>query len=307
MALYGANGVLHWQVLPLTPAYPVVESEISLGVPPGAVHMTPPDLEAAAPWTVTREGTRLTATRSGIAPGESAAVSARLASDTLALARPAWQFSAERAAELMPAFASGGIFMVVVGIGVLWMVAVMLPKPRPAEGAPADVPGGFVPTLQRRRGIPVVASMAATLEAVAARGALAGSDAATPATLEHERILVDELWIRPGGKGPPGPPAVAQLQGVRRPFRAALSRELIESGLVDPDRLSAAAGLKLSGFVVAGLGVACAAVVPWLLPRFGWWPEAVPAGMVVLGAMLAVAGYRFTILSAAGERAAAQY
>jgi hypothetical protein len=58
---------------------------------------------------------------------------------------------------------------------------------------------------------------------------------------------------------------------------------------------------------VAGLGVACAAVVPWLLPRFGWWPEAVPAGMVVLGAMLAVAGYRFTILSAAGERAAAQY
>jgi hypothetical protein len=149
--------------------------------------------------------------------------------------------------------------------------------------------------------------MAATLEAVAARGALAGSEAATPATLEHERILVDELWIRPGGKGPPGPPAVAQLQGVRRPFRAALSRELIESGLVDPDRLSAAAGLKLSGFVVAGLGVACAAVVPWLLPRFGWWPEAVPAGMVVLGAMLAVAGYRFTILSAAGERAAAQY
>lgn len=307
MAVYGANGVLHWQALPLTPAYPVVESEISLSVPPGAVHMTPPELEAATPWEVTRDGTRLIATRSGLAPGESAAVSARLASDTLALARPAWQFSAERAAELMPAFASGGIFMVVVGVGVLWMVAVMLPRPKPADGPPAAVPGGFVPTLRSRRGIPVMASMAATLEVLAARGALDGPDSAGAAGLEHERILVDELWLRQGDQGQPMPTRAAGLVGVRRPFRAALSRELIENGLVDPDRLSAAAGLKLSGLVVIGLGVACAAVVPWLLPRFGWWPEAVPAGMVVLGVMLGLAGARFTILSAAGERAAAQY
>jgi hypothetical protein len=121
-SLYGANALLYWPVVPLRPAYPVASSEVRLTVPRAAVFMTPPAIDATAAWVLLPGDAAFAASRDGLPPDEHAALIARLAADTLALAKPDWQYDAELAQQLTPAFASAGIVIVVVGVGVLWML-----------------------------------------------------------------------------------------------------------------------------------------------------------------------------------------
>jgi hypothetical protein len=253
LAVHGASAELYWPVAPLEPAYPVAGTEVVLTVPPTAAFMTLPLVGASEPWTTVAGPRGLEASRAGAPPGEPAAVSARLATDTLALGQPNWQFDAALAAELMPAFVSAGLFMVVVGVGILWMLRVRYPDPR-------------------------------------VEAATAGPDAATAGRLAP--ALRGVLRRRPG---------------IRRAAAIeALREDLVAAGLVDPERLSVASGLKASGLATVGMAIACAAVVPLLLSRYGVSAHAVPAGMAVLGVMLFVAGLRFVVLTPAGHRAARQ-
>jgi len=249
----------------------------------------------------------LTARRDGNAPGETAALQARLATDTLALARPDWQFDAALAAELVPAFISGGLFMVVVGIGILWMLRVRYPDPRrvPEEG-PSGLPSprlapAYRPVLRNRRRIRGRPELAAALADLRQRG-----EDETSGLQAHEQLLRDELWLRKDSASPPSGDGMAEAGPTRRAFVRALRADLAAAGLVDPERVSVASGLKVSGVATLLMALVCAAAVPIWLARYGPWAYAVPAGVAVLAVMLFVAGTRFVILTPAGERAAGQ-
>jgi len=303
MSIHGANGLVYWPVLPLDPAYPVVSSELGLTIPPRAVFMTPPAIESSGAWTTAVSERGLTATRDGIAPSESAVVVARTATATMAAAQPAWQFDAALAAELVPAFLSGGLFMVIVGVGVLWMLRARYPDPRTAgdtTGAPSPaslttLPPAFETALRHRRSLRGDPELRAALAGLARRGAAAD-------VLPHERVIADELWLQQQGEARAGDRGPSALRGIRRRFRKALLDDLVAAGLVDEERAAIAAGLKAAGVAVMAMGLACAAAVPLLLSRYGDWVQAVPAGIVVLGLMLLAEGWRFAILTPAGAR-----
>ena len=303
MSVHGANGLVYWPVLPLDPAYPVVSSELGLTIPPRAVFMTPPAIEASGAWTTTVSERGLTATRSGIAPGESAVVVVRAATATMAAAQPAWQFDAALAAELVPAFLSGGLFMVVVGVGVVWMLRARYPDPRrvgdtldaPSPVSLTALPPAFETALRHRRSLRGGPELRAALERLARRGAAAD-------VLPHERVIADELWLQRQGEAGAGDPRASALRGIRRRFRKALLDDLVAAGLVDEERAAVATGLKAAGIAVIAMGLACAGAVPLLLSRYGDWAQAVPAGIVVLGLMLLAEGWRFVIVTPAGAR-----
>ena len=67
--------------------------------------------------------------------------------DTSSIAEPDWQRYQDWARDLIPALISGGLFILVIGAGVLWIVRFQYPRRRPG-GAPLD--GGGSPRTGRR-------------------------------------------------------------------------------------------------------------------------------------------------------------
>jgi hypothetical protein len=338
VAVHGANALLYWPLLPIAPAFPVAALDVTLAVPGNAVFMAAPTVDASAPWTVTPRADGLSASRQGIGPGEHAAVLAQLATDTLSLGQPTWQFDAALAAELVPAFISGGLFMLVIAAGIVWMVHARYPAPgngpagAPAPGAAGRptpqrapvLPPAFLVALRRRRRLRGLPEMRAALSGLREKGVIALDGqariepaermpdvpvrlGAIPDTLRpHEQVIADELWLHKDEQGWTPTGALRLARGVRDRFRTALLKDLVHAGLVDEERISVARGLVSAGFVVIAMGLACSAVVVLALGRYGPWAHAVPAGIVGLGAILAVAGRRFGVLTESGERAARQ-
>jgi hypothetical protein len=324
VSVHGANGVLHWPLVPLEPGYAVESSEVNLTVPSGTVFMEPPGIQTTAEWTGTPGPQGLVASRTGPGGDVPAMLVVRLAADTLSLAEPLWQYEAARNEQLMPAWSSGGLFMVVIGLGAIWMLRVQFPNHRPSARAAQPAPDEVLPVpaiaqaLRRRRRGRAGAEIPAAIRGLLDRGlvaverpARAGADLADAdplvlsevpeGLLEHERALVDELWLRKG-QGT----SIRDLRGsrqVRRTFASALTRDLAAAGYATPDRVTAADGLWIGGITIMMLGLGCAAAVPVVLDGYGTWPYAVPAGIFVMGLMLLPFGAMFSILTEAGERA----
>jgi hypothetical protein len=126
---YRATGVLEvagtqrrltWQVLPRR-THDLDHVEVALTLPAGATLLTPSGL-AEAGWTVAATRSSLTASRVNVPAGESSTVVALMAIEGPPAAEPAWQFRAARVRDLAPAFASGGLFILVIAAGILWIL-----------------------------------------------------------------------------------------------------------------------------------------------------------------------------------------
>jgi hypothetical protein len=181
----------------------------------------------------------------GRAPGgtELPLIRVELVLDDLTVREPRWQFNQERGAELTPAFMAAGLFLVVVGAGIVWMVRLQYaPLPPDTDGP-----------------LPRIDPAAAAL-----------------------------LASRPS------------MRGVSREQCAGL----VAAGLVDSDRLLAAGGLRIAAGVVLLVAVGLGVVLPPVIARFGPWPAALPAGLVIVAVEFWMAGVLLRTLTAAGERAA---
>jgi hypothetical protein len=67
---------------------------------------------------------------------------AEFAIDAATMPRPRWQDDERRAQDMMPAFLSGGLFILVVAAGILWIVRFQYPSERVPlrDSRPADTP-----------------------------------------------------------------------------------------------------------------------------------------------------------------------
>ncbi|MCC7008954.1 MAG: DUF2207 domain-containing protein [Acidobacteria bacterium] len=77
---------------------------------------------AEAGWTVERRPRGLFAARDSLPPGEGATLMAQFEIQRGAVPEPAWQRHQVQARNLAPAFISGGLFILVIGAGVLWII-----------------------------------------------------------------------------------------------------------------------------------------------------------------------------------------
>jgi hypothetical protein len=86
-------------------------------------------------------------------------------------------------------------------------------------------------------------------------------------------------------------------------LRRAIVDDLVEAGLVERERDTAARGLRNAGLIVVGLGLLLSALSPLAIDAFGIWLLVIPASFVAVGALFVAAGQRFSSLSEAGQRA----
>jgi hypothetical protein len=153
VARQGPRGMLRWRAQPLIPAYPVETTELALTLPSRAEWLAPP-LPAGLPWTVVTRPDGFTATRAAGPPDEPVAIAADFSVDRLGIAEPTWQFREARARELAPAWASSGIFVLLIAVGIVWMVRVQYRAPRgaatesEATGTTGDRAPTYAPAIQ---------------------------------------------------------------------------------------------------------------------------------------------------------------
>jgi Predicted membrane protein (DUF2207) N-terminal domain len=323
ISVQGGQGTFRWNTLPSGHG-PIRAAHVELDVPPGAVITGTPAIEAYG-WRMAYIDSGVVADKSAIPAGETAVIRSNLAVTSLALAEPDWQYEQKRAQDLTPTFIAAGLFLPVVGAGILIMIWVQYPTRRiRAELTPAE-PGSLAPAmaLAVARGRPgrVRGELRAALFGLAQRGVVSlspGQATGEPAgvtadlsgeaaALDHERVVLDELWLDRAGQSLPVNTILSRLHHTRKTFRRALLKDLEQAGLVDPDRVVAARGLRASGVLVVALGLAGAITVPFVLTTFGSWPIFVPICTVLMGAMFWVGGGRLLLLNDDGQLARASW
>jgi hypothetical protein len=128
LRLRGPLGILEWPALPPRRSYAVGESRLEVFAPPGTLREGSVGV-AEAGWTVTRLASGIAAERDHLVPEEGATLMATVRIDPSAMIDPQWQYDEERRAEFVPAFLSAGLFFLVVGAGIVWIVRWQYPRP----------------------------------------------------------------------------------------------------------------------------------------------------------------------------------
>jgi hypothetical protein len=99
----------------------IQDAVVRLALPDASMFLEMPGV-AEAGWHV-EQGTRtMVATRAGLPASAQASVVAEFSIEGLTMPRPVWQFQQARASEFTPAFISAGLFILVVGFGVVAMM-----------------------------------------------------------------------------------------------------------------------------------------------------------------------------------------
>jgi hypothetical protein len=134
IGISGIRGTVSWRVL-APRDYDVSAVTVTLVLPESAVLLQDPWVEEAG-WEVFRLPHGLTARKAIVALAESATVGAEFTVDGMNLATPLWQYHADRADEFLPAFVSAGLFILIIGAGVLAMLRLKHPPARDARADP---------------------------------------------------------------------------------------------------------------------------------------------------------------------------
>jgi len=152
VAVSGINGGLSWRLFPGARGYDIHQAHVRVILPPGAVLLDDPWVDEAG-WEVKRLADGLEASRTGIARSESGTAGVSFTVDTMAAGQPSWQFFQRRAADLMPAFITTGLCIIVIGLGILALIRFKFPTLRAQResGAPPAVRDALREALARGR------------------------------------------------------------------------------------------------------------------------------------------------------------
>jgi hypothetical protein len=122
------RGVLQWPVLAVPRGLSVGTSRIELRLPEG-VHMLGGTGMAETGWSIETSQQGMVASRSGVGL-DPATILAEYPVDISRVSLPQWQLNDDLQGEFAPAFVSAAIFMVVIGVGVIWIVGFQHPTRR---------------------------------------------------------------------------------------------------------------------------------------------------------------------------------
>ena len=117
----GLRGSLTWSALGSGLPVPIDHVSLTLMLPEDAPLVDDPHIEEAG-WTVVKTPHGMTASRDDVPAQSTATMGAAFVIDHMTTAQPRWQYQQARAAEFAPAFISAGLFILVVGAGVVAML-----------------------------------------------------------------------------------------------------------------------------------------------------------------------------------------
>jgi hypothetical protein len=132
--IHGHRGHVRLTLLDAARQFDVRAATFSVLPPPG-VSLEERSGMAEAGWTVARAAAGVSAERHDLAAADTATVAVELPIDPSVMKDPTWQMNEERATQFAPAFISGGLFILVVGVGILWIVRFEHPKRRTDDEA----------------------------------------------------------------------------------------------------------------------------------------------------------------------------
>lgn len=137
VALQGARGTLALGVIPANRPSTIEHAAVSLTLADG-LHLFDGSGVAEAGWTLERTSNGIAGTRRGLAPAEGVTLIAQTSADPAVMRQPQWQKDADWAEQFSAAFIAGGVFILVIGIGILIIIRMQYPR----RGSPraANVP-----------------------------------------------------------------------------------------------------------------------------------------------------------------------
>jgi hypothetical protein len=134
----GIRGTLAWRVLEGRHGYESAQTCVTVTIPGSAVILDNPGFEEPATTTTERRGGH-DALCAVAAHGDSLTRRVTFTIDTMTAEEPAWQYHRRRARDLMPAFVSGGIFILVVAAGIIVMLRLKYPPFRVRPDTPTQL------------------------------------------------------------------------------------------------------------------------------------------------------------------------
>jgi hypothetical protein len=138
VAVRGIRGTIRHVAVPGGRTYGIESAAVRLAVDPD-LHRFDGAGIAEAGWTVSRTSDGIAGERRSLAPNDSATVMAEVGIDPAAIAEPSWQRYEDWTRDLIPAFVSGGLFILVIGGGVLWIVRFQYPRRKRGASPLTDV------------------------------------------------------------------------------------------------------------------------------------------------------------------------
>jgi hypothetical protein len=127
---------LSWPAIEANRGYDVTHGKLTLTLPPKAPFYRGTGI-AQAGWTVERTTDGLVATRDAIPDREFVTMLAELDLNRDTMTEGQWQIDEDRQWNLLPAYACGALFMLVIGIGSLVMLNIQYPPLKRSADAAA--------------------------------------------------------------------------------------------------------------------------------------------------------------------------
>ena len=120
LAVQGRRGEFVWSALP-EDGWSIAAARVEVTVPEGAVRVGQWGI-AEAGWEVSELPNGIAAVRQPVGPADRATVLAQLGVNPATMTEPRWQHDEAFGRQLIPAFISGGLFILVIGAGVIWII-----------------------------------------------------------------------------------------------------------------------------------------------------------------------------------------
>jgi hypothetical protein len=193
LEVVGTRAWLRWRLAPLSPEYPIAAMTVTVRAPREARFIEPPTV-AGEGWATTEQSNWMRATHGPLRPGQGAVLTAVIDIGGLTWLEPEWQRNADRAGEMAPAFLSGALCIIVVGLGAIVMVRVQYMKNRAMSALMSAGDAG--------RGLVVSGLVVLVLGAVTAAGMpfVIERYGTAIATIPASLILVGVLMIAAGAR-----------------------------------------------------------------------------------------------------------
>jgi hypothetical protein len=121
LAVHGRRGEFVWPARPCGRAHPIRRASLVVTIPHGAVQVGEWGIGEPG-WQVAALPNGIAAARENVPPDDRGTVLAQVAVDPAVVVQPDWQLDADLAQQLTAAFISGGLFILVIGAGVIWII-----------------------------------------------------------------------------------------------------------------------------------------------------------------------------------------
>lgn len=292
----GTEDVLAWAALPRDHDYRIARSRVTLEWPASARLLS---LEAGG-RPMKRADRSASLELQDIGRDDSVTVRATFGAGSAAPRPPGWQERAALRRQAAPSWLTLAAALLVVVTSVFWVAWARSPRPSGAEAfgteevrPPGDLPPALAGALSSRGGGPSTAHLVGALLDMARRGLLRieerppgrwGSRTFVVRRQEageahghlrpHEHVLLERLFTRKGRleaevemRSVP-----TRLAGASGDIATSVRRELVDAGLLDPDRLRSRRRMMTAAALVLGAALVAAALAIPFADRYGAWP-----------------------------------